>query len=207
MRADGGDASANIEISAGEQCLGQWTTPRRLVVAFDHRRLLRYGVIRGGEDRCHVIEHCPTSSAQPLPHIGELRIPHLERELGIGVKPAVRTSQQCVALLEHPFYLATKCRVTRVASRDGGINPAATQRRTALDQFEIIRREHSDLDDTEEITRPIHPLAIDLDPVAPHPWDLDLDELLSAVVGLDRRANHGSVGTKSDQGIVRSTPK
>ena len=118
-------------------------------------------------------------------HIGELH-PHLERELGIGVKPAVRTSQQCVALLEHPLHLATKCRITRVASRDGGIDPAATQRRAALDQFEIVRREHGDLDETQEIIRPVHPLAIDLDPVSSHPWDLDLDELLSAVIGLDR---------------------
>ena len=101
-------------------------------MAFDHRRLLCDGVVRRGEDRCHVIEDCPTSSAQPLPHIGELCIPHLERELGIGVKPAVCTSQQCVALLEHPLHLATKCRITRVASRNGGIDPAATQRRPPL---------------------------------------------------------------------------
>ena len=94
-----------------------------------------------------------------------------------------------------------------MASRDGGIDPAATQRRAALDQFEIVRREHGDLDDTQEITRPVHPLAIDLDPVASHPWDLDLDELLSAVIGLNRRADHRSLGTKSDQGVVGSTPK
>ena len=94
-----------------------------------------------------------------------------------------------------------------MASRNGSIDPAATQRRTALDQFEIIRREHRDLEDTDEITRPVHPLAVDLDPVASHSRDFDLDQLFSAVVGLDCRADHRSVSTKSNQGIIGSTAK
>ena len=77
--------------------------------------------------------------------------------------------------------------------------------RPLLDDGEVIRREHRDAHDAEEVAGPVEPLPVDEHPVAPVAHQLQLDQHLAAVVVQDGGAQDRSVGSDADQGVERGT--
>ncbi len=136
------------------------------------------------------------------PGRGQLLVPDVEGERGIVVEPAPGGAEQRIALPQDPFDLAPHRRVPRMATDQRIVEPPAPHRRPALDQFEIVGREHRHLHHPHEVPGPAHPLTIDLDPVAADPGDLHLDELSPPVGTLDRGTDDRGVGTGADQCVV-----
>ena len=90
--------------------------------------------------------------------------------------------QQRVALAQDPLEVDTERVVLAVQCHERVVEEAAPLPRPAFHQRQVVGREDTHLDDTEEITSPLQALPVDLHTVAPGPGQLGLGEDLPAVV-------------------------
>ena len=68
-----------------------------------------------------------------------------------------------------------------VGGHQGVVEVAPALGRTALDQRQVVGREHRDPQRAEQVAGAPQPLAVDLDPVAPARRQLGLDQQLAAL--------------------------
>ena len=108
--------------------------------------------------------------------LGQPGVPHVERHGRRLVEPAAGLAQQHVALAHDAVELEAQ-RVVLHGQRDERVvEEAPPVAGAALDQRQVVGREHGDPHHAEQVAGPAEPLAVDLHAVAARRHQLGLDQ-------------------------------
>ena len=113
---------------------------------------------------------------------GQLGVPHVEGRRGIAVEAAADLAQQRVALAEDAIELEAHRVVLDRQGDEGVVEEPPALARPALDESQVVGREHGDPHHAEEVAGPRQSLPVDLHPAPAGRRDLGLDQRLPPVV-------------------------
>ncbi len=183
VRPDGRQATTEVGVAGCDE-RGRETgvSPRWVVHQADVGRPAGKVGVGLADERADPLDQAVAGTAEPLARLAEPGVPYVERGRCIRIESSRHLSQQRVALAHDAIQFESR-RVVLHRQRDKGVVEVPTAvGGTALDQREVVRREHRHPDDTEQIAGAFEPLPVDLHAVAAGRHQLGLDQRGPSVV-------------------------
>ena len=200
MGADEADLAPDLVGPGVEQRRGQPDrTPRGLIA---HRDLagpagqVGVGLAHVGCDSLHQLGSGPPD---PVTDIGQLRVPDVEGERCLVAEPAPDLLEERRLVAQDALQLTPIGVAARMEADGHFVEKAAPERRTVLDQGQVVRGEHGRSYDTEQIGGPLQPLLVDQHAIPAPGRQFALDAHHPSVALLDLGPDEGTLAAVPHQ--------